>query len=94
MGVYTFIAVMGSLLGIKRFPYALLMLPLALAAVTFHALATTWLERPLTLPPSREAAAMDHKAPPTGPPVGLPDQAPGSGLVEQPEEVRLVASCL
>ena len=38
VAVYMFIGVMGSLLGVKRFPYALLMLPLALAAVTFHVL--------------------------------------------------------
>lgn len=38
MGVYFFVAVMGSLLGIKRFEYALLLLPLAAGVVVFHVL--------------------------------------------------------
>lgn len=38
VGVYFFIAVMGCLLGIKRFEYALLLLPLAGGVLVFHVL--------------------------------------------------------
>lgn len=38
VGVYFFVAVMGCLLGIKRFEYALLLLPLAVGVLVFHVL--------------------------------------------------------
>ncbi|WIA40901.1 hypothetical protein OEZ86_004562 [Tetradesmus obliquus] len=59
VAIYFFVAVMGCLLGIKRFEWALLLAPLAVGVLVFHVLAGRLLERPLTLPASREAAAMD-----------------------------------
>lgn len=38
VGVYFFVAIMGCLLGIKRFEYALLLLPLAVGVLVFHVL--------------------------------------------------------
>jgi hypothetical protein len=38
VGIYFFVGVMGCLLGVKRFEYALLLLPLGLGVLVFHVL--------------------------------------------------------
>lgn len=38
VGIYFFVAVTGSLLGIKKFEYALLLVPLAVGVLVFHVL--------------------------------------------------------
>lgn len=54
VGVYFFVAVMGCLLGIKQFEYALLLLPLAVAVLVFHVLVSAqWrMEHDRTLGPA------------------------------------------
>lgn len=41
VGIYFFVAVTGSLLGIKKFEYALLLVPLAVGVLVFHVLVSS-----------------------------------------------------
>jgi hypothetical protein len=60
VGIYFFVAVTGSLLGIKKFEYALLLVPLAVGVLVFHVLVSNALPCLHIQPTQREPAWRQH----------------------------------
>lgn len=60
-GVYAHQAVTTAVLGVKRFPYAALVLPLFVATAAFHWAAGALFKRPWAVTSLREAAALDAR---------------------------------
>lgn len=57
VGVYFFVAVMGCLLGIKRFAYAVLLVPLAVGVLVFHVLVSCWILLPILMTVTSNASS-------------------------------------
>lgn len=61
VGIYFLQAIVATVLGVKRFPYAALILPLSVCTVVFHWAATNVFKRPWSLTSVREAALLDAR---------------------------------
>ncbi|KIY93558.1 hypothetical protein MNEG_14404 [Monoraphidium neglectum] len=61
VGIYFLQAIVATVLGVKRFPYAALILPLVVATVVFHWALAKLFKRPWTLTSIREASMLDAR---------------------------------
>lgn len=61
VGIYFLQLIVAAILGIKRFPFAALLVPLIVCTIVFHWFVSSVFKRPWTLTSVREAAMLDER---------------------------------